>query len=104
MDLEDDDHQDDFSSGSDNSSINPLEGYEEHEDKMWEEAKPKSEFLNKSKKDFDDEVDYEMGTDLIERFRSYIGLKNFKTSEWTKIDDFPTEYESIFSFLNFKRS
>ena len=45
-----------------------------------------------------------MGTDLIERFKNYVGLKSFKNSDWVKEDDIPDEYEKVFSFLNFKRS
>ena len=67
-------------------------------------TRTKTEYLNKSKKDFPDEVDYNIGTDLIERLKRYVGLKSFKSSDWIKNDDIPDEYERIFSFLNFKRS
>lgn len=42
-----------------------------------------------SKKNFEDEIDYQIGTDLIDRFKKYVGLKSFKTSDWTKNDDIP---------------
>lgn len=44
---------------------------------MENETRTKTEYLNKSKKDFADEVDYVIGTDLIERFKRYVGLKSF---------------------------
>ncbi len=37
------------------------------------------------KKEFDDEVDYPVGQSVIDRFEKFVGLKNFKTTEWTKM-------------------
>lgn len=51
---------------------------------MENEERIKSEFLNKTKKDFDDEVDYKLGSNMLERFNKYIGLKNFKNAEWVR--------------------
>lgn len=101
---EEDDMEEELESEED--SFDPYEGYkDEEEDKLFEgEVRQKSEFLNKSKKDFDDEVDYQVGTNLVERFEKYVGLKSFKTSDWIKKDDIPSEYERIFSYLNYARS
>ena len=51
---------------------------------MENETRQKSEFLNKTRKDFEDEVDYVYGTNVIDRFKKYIGLKNYKTADWVK--------------------
>jgi len=66
-------------------SFDPYANYVDEEDKIMEnEERIKSEFLNKTKKDFDDEVDYKLGSNMLERFNKYIGLKNFKNAEWVR--------------------
>lgn len=54
--------------------------------------------------EFEDEVEYAAEELLREKYREYQGLKNFKTSEWNRLENLPDVYDRIYTFKHYQQT